>query len=178
MLAQEEMLPHYTYEDYVNWEGDWELIIGIPYAMSPSPIAKHQRIATSLSGEFYSQLKQCELCNVYQQLDYKIAEDTVVQPDIIIACGNMQDKKFVDFPPSLVVEVLSPSTALKDRHIKYPIYERQGVKYFLIISPEKEVVEIYELTDGEYDLKFKGHSTIFDFDFDNCSARIDFNQIW
>jgi len=29
-----KLLPHYTYSDYENWEGQWELIDGIPYAMS------------------------------------------------------------------------------------------------------------------------------------------------
>ena len=32
-----EQLPHYTYEDYLCWEGRWELINGIPYAMTPAP---------------------------------------------------------------------------------------------------------------------------------------------
>lgn len=30
-------IPHYTYQDYEKWEGDWELIRGIRYAMSPAP---------------------------------------------------------------------------------------------------------------------------------------------
>ena len=29
----------YTYEDYKRWEGDWELIDGVPLAMAPSPIS-------------------------------------------------------------------------------------------------------------------------------------------
>ena len=36
MLTIDE-LPHYSYQDYRRWEGDWELIEGIPYAMTPSP---------------------------------------------------------------------------------------------------------------------------------------------
>jgi hypothetical protein len=35
-------IPHYTYNDYQKWEGDWELIRGIPYAVSPSPGWRHQ----------------------------------------------------------------------------------------------------------------------------------------
>jgi hypothetical protein len=38
-------LPHYTYDDYVHWEGLWEIINGIPYAMSPTPTLRHQFIA-------------------------------------------------------------------------------------------------------------------------------------
>jgi hypothetical protein len=45
---QFRLLPHYTYDDWLNWEGQWELIEGIPYAMSPMPVPNHQRIAANL----------------------------------------------------------------------------------------------------------------------------------
>jgi hypothetical protein len=32
-----KILPHYTYADYVQWEGKWEVIDGVPHAMSPAP---------------------------------------------------------------------------------------------------------------------------------------------
>jgi len=32
---------NYTYDDYKQWQGDWELIAGIPLAMSPAPTRKH-----------------------------------------------------------------------------------------------------------------------------------------
>ena len=41
--------PHYTYDDYCQWEGRWELIEGMPYAMSPAPVPAHQRVAITLS---------------------------------------------------------------------------------------------------------------------------------
>ena len=52
-----KILPHYTYSDYLNWEGQWELIEGIPYAMNPLPIPKHLRIAGRLTAEFIFKLK-------------------------------------------------------------------------------------------------------------------------
>lgn len=36
-MSAVRILPHYTYSDYCNWEGRWELIEWIPYAMSPAP---------------------------------------------------------------------------------------------------------------------------------------------
>lgn len=42
--------PRYTYEGYKRWEGDWELIEGVPYAMAPSPSGKHQRVVAELLG--------------------------------------------------------------------------------------------------------------------------------
>ena len=35
---------YYTYDDYIKWEGDWELIDGIAYAMAPSPLKTHQNL--------------------------------------------------------------------------------------------------------------------------------------
>ena len=35
-------LPHYTYDDYIQWEGQWELIDGIAYAMVPAPSVEHK----------------------------------------------------------------------------------------------------------------------------------------
>ena len=91
-----KILPHYTYEDYVQWEGKWEVIDGIPYAMSPSPMPKHQLISANLIAEFRQQLKKCTTCKVYQPIDYLVAEDTILQPDMLIVCGEIV-KKYLDF---------------------------------------------------------------------------------
>ena len=172
------ILPHYTYGDYVKWEGQWELIDGIPHAMSPLPVPKHQIISANLIAEFRMGLKNCKLCKVSQPLDYVIDDDTILQPDILIVCREIQ-KKFLDFPPELVVEVLSPSTALKDRHTKFAIYQSQRIKYYLIISPETEEVEVYQLENDKYELSIKGHSVNYNFSFpDNCTISIDFGEIW
>jgi Uma2 family endonuclease len=160
-----KLLPHYTYSDYENWEGRWELIDGIPYAMRPLPVPKHQKIATALSTEFTIMLKKCAQCTAYQPIDYRISDDTILQPDMLVVCGEIT-KKFLDFPPALVVEILSPATALKDRHSKYPIYESQGIPYYLIISPDTEEVEIYQLENGAYSLVKKGKN------FSQASVRL------
>lgn len=178
MSSAVKLLPHYTYKDWVNWKGQWELIDGIPYAMSPLPVPKDQRIATALSSEFYFALKECETCNAYQPLDYKIADDIIVQPDILIVCGKI-NKKYLDFSPALVAEILSPSTALKDRHSKFDIYEQQQIKYYLIISPDKEEVEVHTIENNAYQLKHTGKDFTYTFSFEpGCNAIIDFKEIW
>lgn len=173
-----KILPHYTYDDWVQWEGKWELIDGIPYAMSPAPVLKHQIIAARLTSEFVVQLKQCNRCLAAQPIDYKVTEDTILQPDMVVMCGDVMTKKYLDFPPTLAVEILSPATALKDRHTKYGIYESQGVKYYVIIAPDKEEAELYELIDGKYHLKQSGKNFVHEFFFPECTARIDFKEIW
>lgn len=177
MSSAVKILPHYTYEDYVQWEGRWELIEGVPYAMSPQPVPKHQLISVSLSSSFFIALKKCKKCNVYQPIDYKISEDTILQPDMLVVCKPIT-KKFLDFAPSLVIEILSPSTALKDRHTKFEIYQSQNIPYFIIISPDKEEIEIYEIKNAEYTFIKSGHSFSHTFTFEDCEAFIDFTEIW
>jgi hypothetical protein len=78
------ILPHYTYEDYCLWEGRWEIIDGIPYAMSPAPSMRHQLITGNIIRELGNSVvdsKCCGNCKVYNFIDVKITEDTVVQPD-------------------------------------------------------------------------------------------------
>jgi Uma2 family endonuclease len=177
MSGAVRILPHYTYDDYVQWEGRWEIIDGIPYAMSPAPTLKHQIIGTNLLAEFRFALKTCKHCKISQPIDYKIAEDTILQPDILVICKDT-NKAYLDFPPVLVTEILSPSTALKDRHTKFALYEQQGIPYYLILSPEQEEVEVYVLENAKYSLKQKGKSFFWEFTLEEgCSATIDFSEI-
>lgn len=172
-----KILPHYTYGDYVQWEGKWEVIEGVPYAMSPAPVPGHQAVAVNLQGQFWLQLKSCKSCKVYQPIDYLVEEDTILQPDLLIVCKPIT-KKFLDFPPALVAEILSPSTALKDRHSKYSIYESQGIRYYIIIDPDKNDAEVFELINGKYQLMKQGKDFSFKFELDECIAEITFKEIW
>jgi Uma2 family endonuclease len=177
MSSAAKILPHYTYREWEEWEGQWELIEGIPYAMSPLPVPKHQKIAMALGSEFTVALKSCRQCAAYQPIDYRIANDTILQPDMLVVCGEIT-KKFLDFPPALVLEILSPTAALKDRHNKYSIYESQGIPYYLIISPDTEEVEVYKLNGGIYSLDQKGRDFTYQFALGSCGVTIDFKEIW
>lgn len=96
---------------------------------------------------------------------------------MLVVCREIT-KKYLDFAPALVVEILSPATALKDRHSKYSIYESQGIPYYLIIAPDTEEVEVYKLNEGVYSLEQKGRSFSYQFALGECSATIDFKEIW
>jgi Uma2 family endonuclease len=178
MGIADKIIPHYTYEDYVHWEGRWELIEGHPIAMSPLPVPEHQRVASEIRTEFTIALRNaaCENCHAYDPLDYKIDDDTILNPDILIVCGKI-GKKYLDFPPVLVVEILSPSTTLRDRNTKYLIYEQQLVKYYLIVDADKKNFEIYQLIDGKYQLQQFVNS--FDFQLSNtCIIAPALAHIW
>ncbi|MEO6454615.1 MAG: Uma2 family endonuclease [Ginsengibacter sp.] len=180
MHAAVKILPHYTYEDYCNWEGRWELIDGIPYAMSPAPIPLHQLVSANLIYEFINAIKKnkCKHFKVYDFIDVKVSEDTILQPDVSIVCKQIE-KKFLDFPAILVVEILSPVTAFKDRHVKFSLYEKMGIKYFLIIDIERKIIEINTLTDNQYELTTYPGSQPFLFILeDDCLIDVELNNIW
>ena len=174
-MSAAKILPYYTIKDWEWWEGKWELIEGIPFAMSPAPIPKHQRIVINLTQQLNEQLKVCKKCKVYASIDWQITSDTILQPDVLVVCGDAG--KRLNFPPELIIEILSPSTALKDRNSKYQLYLQQKVKYYLIIDPLKEATEIYELINDEYQLQQSNNYFHFTFSHD-CFANIDFSDIW
>ena len=178
MSIANKIIPHYTFDDWVHWEGIWELIEGHPIAMSPTPVPAHQRAAAEIRTEITLALRKadCKRCKAYDPLDYKISEDTILVPDILIVCGEIK-KKYLDFPPVLIVEILSPSTALKDRHTKYELYEQQGVKYYLIADTDKKLIEVYELREKKYELRPANSSADFVLTAD-CSIAPDLSNVF
>ncbi len=178
MAISEIIIPRYTYDDWVHWEGKWELMEGHPIAMSPTPAPLHQRVAAELRTELLLALRRanCKKCRVYDPLDYKIAEDTILVPDILIICREVK-KKYLDFPPSLVVEILSPSTVLRDRNTKYQYYRQQGVKYYLIVDTDKKEIEVYLLENKKYFLQEINNSFSFYLN-DTCTIAADLSNIF
>jgi Uma2 family endonuclease len=178
MSAIQKILPHYTYDDWVHWEGKWELIDGFPIAMSPAPIPEHQRVAAALGAGLSIILKNCSECKVYHPIDYVLAKDIIFVPDILVVCGKIE-KKFLDFPPVLVTEILSPSTALRDRHTKFSYYQQDGVKYYLIIDIVSRQVEVYLLSNGSYERQQLDAQNGFHFNFnEECGGYVDFKELW
>ncbi|MEJ7737784.1 MAG: Uma2 family endonuclease [Chitinophagaceae bacterium] len=178
MSIADKYRPQFTYTDYCQWEGRWELIDGMPYAMSPAPAISHQRINGMLYTKFNTSLtKACPNCEVFMPVDWKIDEKTVVQPDLLIICKKT-DKVFLDFAPLLTVEILSPSTAYKDRHEKYELYEEQGVKYYVIADPVFKKIEIYELIEQKYQ-PVSVNPSVFEFRLNGeCNVQVDFEGTW
>lgn len=81
------------------------------------------------------------------------------EPDICFFGKEKADKttdKQVLFPaPDLIVEILSPSTAARDRGVKFKDYQAHGIEEYWIIDPEDHTVEQYHLFGEEYQLILK-----------------------
>lgn len=176
MLSPDE-LPHYVYADYIQWEGRWELIEGIPYAMTPSPSFRHQRISQIIARMLEEALDDCTHCQAVLPVDWKVTEDTVLQPDNMVICYQPSGD-YLTKAPSLIFEVLSPSTAEKDRRTKFSIYEREGVTHYCIVDPENNVAKVYSLHDGRYVKRVDATDENVIFDLGKCNIEFEFARIW
>ncbi len=177
MLTQ-KYLPHYTYNDYKNWEGRWELIEGIPFAMSPAPTLRHQIVSNKIAWQLEELLKDCKECRALLPVDWKISEDTVVQPDNLVICYPIKNNIYITKSPTIIFEVVSKSTQEKDEHVKFEIYEREGVKYYVLVYPEENLAKVFELINGRYVKLIDATDETLKFNLKNCSIDFDFSKIW
>jgi Uma2 family endonuclease len=169
-------IPRFTYEEYKNWDGDWELIDGVPFAMTPLPSLEHQDINLNICYQLKQRLEDCPGCKVYMPVDWRVNDDTVVQPDVSVTCHQESSLNYLNTPPVMIFEILSPSTALKDRNIKYRLYEDKGVKYYIIVDISQKSVEIFELINGSYQKVSENGNFLFH--LNNCQVNFDFKKIW
>ena len=168
--------PRYAYNDYKNWKENWELVNGYPFQLVPSASPKHSNILGKLiyqaSGFFLNNSNNCN-CRCFPELDWKINEETVVRPDMMIVCGKTT-LEYLDFPPVLIVEIISPSSIKNDRVIKFEIYREQGVKYYILADYTKQTIEVFELIDNYYKQVEKNNFLLEK----NCFVEFNFDQIW
>ena len=153
-LLKEE---YYTYADYFKWDDGkrWELIEGKPYAMSPAPTWGHQGVQYEIARQLGNFLHG-KPCKVFTapfdvRLNADTGDDTVVQPDIVVICDR---SKLIGTgcvgAPDMAVEVLSPSTAYHDTHVKFRLYHNAGVREYWIVNMNTQTVHVYILENGRY----------------------------
>lgn len=148
-------------------ENRYELIDGVVYLLA-SPNFTHQRILGEMHIVFHEYLKSSKNCdafmapfdiNLIRQNIKLLREETeddinVVQPDLIVLCDYMKDineKDKYKGTPTLVVEILSPSTRSKDRVKKLDLYMESGIAEYWIIDPKTKSVMVYFFKGGELD---------------------------
>ena len=143
-------LPQITWLDVQQMPDDgnrYEAIEGELY-MTPAPTVRHQRISIRLERALQQILVDSdhgELLHASVGVEFP-ATGEGVQPDILFISHKRRGIVAEDWlrgAPDLVVEILSPSTAHRDRGVKLRLYERQGVAEYWIVDPEAEAVEVW-----------------------------------
>jgi len=167
---------NYTKDDYALWEGDWELIYGQPYAMSPSPMYGHQFVNMKISRQLDEQLDNCKNCNAIFEMDVEFSADTILRPDCMVICYEPVDR--VTKAPEIVFEVISKSTAKRDESIKFEVYQDEGVKYYILAYPDNKKAKVYKLHEGKYVKVADFTDEKYTFELDKCNIDFDFGFIW
>ncbi len=178
MSAAIKYAPRYTIEDYRLWQGDWELWGGIAIAMTPSPFGRHQAILVALVSELRAVLREggCQ-ATALVELDWIVSNETVVRPDVIVVCGAAPEKH-LEQAPTLIAEILSPSTRQNDLTYKRDLYASQGVGTYLIVDQDAKTIEQLSLRqDGSYesvDVTTRLELTLCD----HCAIGVDLESLF
>jgi len=145
-----------TYDDYCKLPNDrnrYEILDGELF-ITPSPWIKHQQVSGNLLYVLGNHVATNHLGNIFPALtDVIMAETTVVQPDLIFVgndrLGIITDRA-IEGTPTLVVEILSPTTQQTDRITKAQLYAKYGVPHYWLIDPGRYTFEAYELAGDHY----------------------------
>ena len=120
--------------------------------VTPAPKDKHQ----ACLGQVYLQISKLELGGVlrFSPADLQLGNHGV-QPDLFwIADDNtscvLTNERVWQGAPNLIAEVVSPSTAKRDRDDKFHIYEANSVPEYWLIEPEAQFIEVYVLENSRY----------------------------
>jgi len=142
----------------LEWAGPerYELIEGEAYLMA-GPAYTHQAVSMELSRQLANFLEGKKCKALAAPFDVRLFEkegdapedvDTIVQPDILVACDTSKlDERGCKGAPDMVLEILSPSTQRHDRLTKLDLYQRAGVREYWIVDPANQSVQVYLLDD-------------------------------
>jgi Uma2 family endonuclease len=145
-----------TYRDYAALPNDgrrYEIHEG-ELSVTAGPGSRHQILSLRLAAALHAHVQAQSLgVVVTAPFDVILSDTTIVEPDIVYIAadrvGQMSDRG-LEGSPTLVVEILSPSTARIDRTTKMQLYARHGVPWYWLVDPDARAVEVYRLAEGAY----------------------------
>ena len=136
-----------NYEDYLNLPNDGkrhEIIDGEHY-MTPAPQTRHQIVSRNLERILLNYIEENDLGQLlYAPIDVILSDTTVVQPDLLFIRKereNIIKKNFIQGPPDLIIEILSPGNEKLDRLTKMKHYATYGVTEYWLIDFEARILE-------------------------------------
>ncbi|MFN8356986.1 MAG: Uma2 family endonuclease [Spirosomataceae bacterium] len=141
-------------QEYLPADVGYELINDELFKM-PTPSAIHQEISANLDFLMQSFVRHNQLGKLFTApLDVLLDSTTVVEPDLFFIENSKRSiiKQHVEGVPDLVVEIISPSSYIRDTITKKELYERFGIKEYWLIDPANQVIEVFVLENGKFQL--------------------------
>ncbi len=151
----------YTLQEYLQMELEndtrYEFYDGELFPVTDASIA-HNQIVSSTSNALYSSLNQkgCNVLSSTQKVHVK-KNSLYCYPDLVIVCGKietLEEQKDIITNPIVLIEVLSAFTRNYDLGDKFRLYrDIPSLKEYICISPERVLVEKFEILNGFWTLK-------------------------
>jgi Uma2 family endonuclease len=145
-----------NYKDYEALPNDgrrYEIHEG-ELSVTPAPGTKHQEVSINLAAAMHIHVKARGLGKVFAApVDVILSDISIVQPDLAYVAADRLgaiSSRGIEGSPTLVVEILSPSTIQIDRTTKLQLYARHGVPHYWIVDPQARLIEAYRLEAGSY----------------------------
>jgi Uma2 family endonuclease len=144
-----------TYDDFLLFPDDGmrhELIDGEHY-VTPTPVLRHQRLLGRLHLAIAEYVRARPGCGeaLLSPFDIVFSRWDVVEPDLMFIAGDqphiLTEKNIVG-APALVVEILSPSTRKRDQTLKLRLFEKNGVREYWMVDPDRNLVTINRRVEG------------------------------
>lgn len=144
---------HWTREQVLALPDDgkrYELVSG-ELVVTPAPRRLHQRTVAALYRQLYQWVSTTGMGEVlFSPADLTLGEAEVLQPDLFVTreSGSGRSEDWSDISAlQLVVEVLSPGTAIYDRQLKRRRYQQAGVPEYWIVDPDARLIERWRPDD-------------------------------
>lgn len=125
-----------------------ELLDGV-LLVTPAPGWGHQRAAFRL-GRLLDDACPAGFEVLMAPFDVALSDDTVLEPDVLVARVDDLTERDLPTAPMLAVEVLSPSTRRYDLLLKHSRYEAAGTPSYWVVDPDEPSIVAWELRDGAY----------------------------
>lgn len=126
----------------------WELIEGAPVMMAGAN-QRHQDIAANTLTSLHVQLRGKRCRPTAADTGVATSNGTIRYPDVVVDCGKRDDQAMHATAPTLVIEVLSPSTRGFDSHKKVLEYKSHpDIRYILLIDTNN-ACSLLHFRDGE-----------------------------
>jgi Uma2 family endonuclease len=126
----------------------YELVDGT-LVVTPAPSPRHQIVLLQLTRRL-ADACPADLRVLFAPLDVALGDDTVLQPDLLVARRSDLTERDLPGAPLLAVEVLSPSTRRIDLTLKRSRYEAAGCPSYWVVDPDEPSLTAWELRGGEY----------------------------
>ena len=153
-MATTQPVVKFTYDDYRTAPADkrYELLGG-DLIMVPAPNLRHQEVQFRLGQALGRFILDHELGKLfYAPCDVVLSDTDVVQPDLLFVSRErehlLSGGENVRGAPDLMVEILSPATADRDRGYKRELYGRHGVTEYWLVDPIAEAVSLHRQQGG------------------------------